>query len=188
MHVSTRRSWCIPDEAGCWRLQGSGGSSADGAAHPDPFAASLAPPASSSAAGSGRGPPARTVTPQSADDPFAPSARSMEATPSGSARQQQQQVAGTPGVAPGPPKKSAEDILKMFDAPQVRASFMSAQGVLLKGAAILAGACDKQQVGQLCVHAGLEQLQTGFWWCRGMVAWEPRSCSSSRCRQGACLG
>ena len=101
-------------------VQGSAGSDADTAARQDPFAASLAPPASSAA---GAGGLARTVTPRSPDDPFAPPARSAEAAPSGSVRQphqQQQHRAAMPALASGPPKKSAEDILKMFDTPQVR--------------------------------------------------------------------
>ena len=56
----------------------------------------------------------RTVTPQSLDDPFAPA---------GASKQEQQQRPDQAGAAGVPlaatvPKKSAADILKMFDTPQ----------------------------------------------------------------------
>lgn len=100
-----------------WGVQGSTGPDNSSAAAPahagsqDPFAASLPQPAA------GSGALARTTTPQSPDDPFAPAAPAAQQSP----RQQPpaEAEAGKP-LSAAVPKKSAADILKMFDAPQAR--------------------------------------------------------------------
>ena len=101
------RLWALSAQGSAAASSGSSGAAAaPHAGSTDPFAASMPRAAAAPAA------PARAVTPQSLEDPFAPAA---------AATQQQQlqpdQAEGRP-LAATAPKKSAADILRMFDAPQ----------------------------------------------------------------------